>query len=133
MAKIKCPSFKKTVAMICPMCQSNMTPVNKNIGTCPKCHHTGVGVCPICRSQVTSGYCWIATAAYGSPMASELDVLRAFRDTRLETDPIGRGLVELYYRTAPPIADAISLSEKARALTRKGLNPIVRALKKRGY
>ena len=133
MGKITCPNCHKPVAMICPQCQANLTPVNKNIGTCPRCHFTGVGVCPTCRMQVQYSGCWIATAAYGTTMASELDVLRGFRDSELECNPVGRRITDLYYSSSPPIADVIARSGKMRAFVRKCLSPIIDALKRKGY
>lgn len=65
------------------------------------------------------GWCFIATAAYGSPMAEEIEILRQFRDEYLLTNPLGRALVDLYYSISPPIADLIT--------EHPGLKPIVRA------
>lgn len=133
MAKIQCPNCHKPVAMICPQCQANMTPVNKNVGTCPRCHFTGVGVCPTCRMQVQYSGCFIATAAYGTPMFSELDVLRGFRDKELESNPVGRGMTTLYYSASPPIANIIARNRKMRILVRKCLGPVIHALRKKGF
>ncbi|MEM3823497.1 MAG: CFI-box-CTERM domain-containing protein [Candidatus Bathyarchaeia archaeon] len=133
MGKIVCRGCKRTVGMICPQCQANMTPVNKNIGTCPRCHYTGVGICPICRQPVEYSSCFIATAAFGTPFAEELYVLRGFRDSKLETNPVGRKITDLYYLTSPHIANIIARSQKMRALVRNCLKPLVNALKKRGY
>ena len=55
-----------------------------------------------------AGGCFIATAAYGTETAEQLDVLRAFRDRVLLKDPLGSRFVALYYRTSPPVADFIS-------------------------
>ncbi|MBN1762634.1 MAG: hypothetical protein JW878_06130 [Methanomicrobia archaeon] len=62
--------------------------------------------------------CFIATAAYDSPVDEHLEVLRAFRDTVLLTNPVGRFIVGTYYTTSPPIADAVAESDNLRAATR---------------
>ncbi len=72
--------------------------------------------------------CFIATAAYGSPMEEEVVTLREFRDEHLLTNPAGRAFVKTYYATSPPIADMIRESESARAAVRIILTPIVSAV-----
>lgn len=69
--------------------------------------------------------CFIATAAYGTPLAEEIDVLRQFRDEYLLTNPAGELLVSLYYTASPPLADLISKHEGLRAVTRMALEPII--------
>ncbi len=74
--------------------------------------------------------CFIATAAYGSETANELDTLRAFRDkVLLQSDP-GKWFVDTYYSISPPLAEFIAEHEVVRTLVREGfLNPIVNLLK----
>jgi len=75
-----------------------------------------------------SGYlgCFIATAAYGTPTAEQIDVLREFRDVVLLESTVGSQFVVLYYRLSPPIADFIARSDLLRTLVRELLvDPIV--------
>jgi hypothetical protein len=74
--------------------------------------------------------CFIATAAYGTPLHENIDVLRDFRDEYLMTNQIGRASTELYYSTSPPIADLIRDNEGLRTIVRKGLvEPLVYILR----
>ena len=65
------------------------------------------------------GPCFIATAAYGTSTAEEIDVLRAFRDSVLLESTVGSQLVELYYQTSPPVADFISENGLLRTIVRE--------------
>jgi len=70
--------------------------------------------------------CWIATAAYGSPLAPELNALRAYRDQVVLTTPFGQQLVSRYYHFSPPVARIITEHENLRRIVRWLLQPLVR-------
>jgi len=75
------------------------------------------------------GWCFIATAAYGTDTAEEIDVLREFRDEVLLPNGLGVKFVSFYYRTSPPIANFISQHEILRTVVRAGfVDPIVKIL-----
>jgi polyhydroxybutyrate depolymerase len=73
-----------------------------------------------------SGGCFIATAAYGTPTAEQLDVLREFRDVVLLKSTLGSRLVGIYYQVSPPIAEFISRHDVVRTVVRELLiDPVV--------
>ncbi len=74
---------------------------------------------------VSGNLCFIATAAYGSPMAEEIQALREFRDAYLVTNPVGKALVDLYYGVSPPMADFINEHPGLKPIVRTGLVPAV--------
>ena len=77
----------------------------------------------------TPGGCFIATAAYGTDTAGELDMLREFRDAVLLPNSLGAEFVSLYYKTSPPLANFISQQEILRTAVRVGfIDPIVKIL-----
>ena len=62
--------------------------------------------------------CFIATAAYGSETAEQLDTLRGFRDRVLLQSELGNQFVNTYYALSPPLADYIRDKDVLRALVR---------------
>jgi len=79
--------------------------------------------------EVDRALCFIATAAYGTPDAEEIDILREFRDVVMRPNRLGAELVSLYYKASPPVAEFISQNEALRAAVRVGLiDPIVAIL-----
>jgi len=77
------------------------------------------------EEEPSDGGCFIATAAYGTPMAEEIEILREFRDEYLLTNPVGRALVALYYRVSPPMAEFIAEHPSLKPIVRTGLVPAV--------
>jgi len=76
-----------------------------------------------------TGYCFIATAAYGTETASQLNILRNFRHQVLLKNTLGSRFVETYYKLSPPIADFIANNDFLRAVVREVLlDPVVHLL-----
>lgn len=69
--------------------------------------------------------CFIATAAYGTPFAKELDTLRDFRDQILQQTSLGRSFIHFYYAKSPYYARMILNSPVARSTVRAALVPVV--------
>jgi len=69
--------------------------------------------------------CFIATAAYGTTMADEVQILRDFRDEYLIANPLGQVFTNLYYRISPPIAEFITDHPSLKSIVRGGLMPAV--------
>jgi len=69
--------------------------------------------------------CFIATAAYDSPLHPHVGILRDFRDTYLLPNRLGRTLVNLYYKYSPSVAELITKNIALRIMVRINLLPFV--------
>ncbi|HEX4354396.1 MAG TPA: CFI-box-CTERM domain-containing protein, partial [Polyangiales bacterium] len=78
-------------------------------------------------ATVSPSPCFVATAAYGTPMAAEITALRRFRDRHLANNVLGRLFVHAYGIVGPKLADFIRGSEALRAVSRALLAPAVAA------
>lgn len=83
------------------------------------------GTDPLVPESGGGGGCFIATAAYGTPLAQEIDVLRRMRDAHLLDNAAGAAFVDTYYRLSPPIARRVASSPQAKAVVRAVLNPVL--------
>lgn len=61
--------------------------------------------------------CFLATAAFGSALAPEVQFLRFYRDQVLSSNRIGKHIVDTYNHMSPPIANLIATSVLARSIT----------------
>jgi hypothetical protein len=77
------------------------------------------------RTFSTVSPCFIATAAYGSPLASEVSVLRRWRDRYLASHAPGRMLIAAYYRVGPVFASVVREHAWLRSLARGMIWPVV--------
>ncbi|MCP3880977.1 MAG: isopeptide-forming domain-containing fimbrial protein [Sulfitobacter sp.] len=89
---------------------------------------SGLGTAPaggVVASGGGGGGCFIATAAYGSPLEPRVEILRQFRDGFMLNNAIGRAFVDFYYKYSPPMADVIAERDTLRILVRLILLPVV--------
>ena len=77
------------------------------------------------RTFQTVTPCFVATAAYGTPLADEIAALRRFRDRHLESNSLGRLFVAAYGDVGPKLANVIRENETLRAISRFLLTPAV--------
>jgi len=109
---VMCPSYSL-------MCRIETTPTGTlDTGTNTNSDDPGV-------DDGGSSGCFIATAAFGSPMHPKVYSLRLFRDAYLLTNWLGRVFVSTYYQLSPPVADVIAQHEWMRTAVRMLLYPVV--------
>lgn len=94
-----------------------------------ECHNTGpLSVVSFRTPDRTVGEvdaCFIATAAYGSVLAGDVEMLRHFRDAVLRRTVLGELAIEAYYTFGPPVAGVVGESDLLRWTARTVLTPIV--------
>ena len=90
---------------------------------------------PVATPQESSeegGGCLIATAAYGSELAPQVQMLREIRDNQLMNTESGSafmsGFNELYYSFSPTIADMERESPMFKEIVKAGLTPMLSTL-----
>lgn len=84
-------------------------------------------------AKIVDFRCFVATAAYGTPLHEDLAIFRQFRDETLLRNQLGQRLVQLYYRLSPQLAAFIAQHDSVRDLTRGGLSLLAELLRQRGY
>jgi hypothetical protein len=93
------------------------------------CHNNGdISIIKVTTGPRLGGYvdaCFVATAAYGSRMAGDVEMLRRFRDTLLRGSVLGELAIETYYTFGPPVAGVVGESDLLRAFARDVIAPIV--------
>lgn len=80
---------------------------------------------PAFSSGDDGGYCFIATAAFGSPLAGQVEILRQFRDRYLLTNSLGKKFVSWYYNNGPVAANFIKDKPLAKVAVQMALYPLI--------
>ena len=120
---------------------------NEHYFYCPRCKieysiDYADRFCSVCRSfllhesrevitpvSMTRQGCFIVTAAYGSPLAIELNVFRNFRDSFIMRNIIGKKFAYMYYLYSPPLSKVIASSSRRRFVVRILLNKLLKIIK----
>jgi hypothetical protein len=101
------------------------------------CRNAGeLAVVKITTADRVSGQvdaCFVATAAYGTMMANDVELLRHVRDALLETSVLGELAVETYYTFGPAVAGLVGESDVLRRTARAALAPVIRWVKPMSY
>jgi hypothetical protein len=101
------------------------------------CHNAGdLAITHVITTARTSGSvdaCFVATAAYGSLLANDVEMLRRTRDMFLRTNALGELGVEAYYTFGPLVSAPVGESELLRATAREVLAPIVARVRTLAY
>jgi len=87
---------------------------------------------PTNQTEEEGGGCLIATAAYGSEMAPQVQMLREIRDNQLMNTESGSAFMgafnELYYTFSPAIADMERENPMFKEVVKAGLTPMLSSL-----
>ncbi|HOK88913.1 MAG TPA: hypothetical protein PK379_02695 [Candidatus Hydrogenedentes bacterium] len=84
-----------------------------------------LGIVRLAEARRLDDPCFIATAAWGTPLAREVNMLRHWRDKYLLTSVAGVAFVDIYYRLSPAIAEQVARSPWLAFLTRLMLFPVL--------
>ncbi|QDI88707.1 hypothetical protein Nisw_03790 [Candidatus Nitrosopumilus sp. SW] len=90
------------------------------------------GKCTVIPSKSKGGGCLIATAAYGSEMAPQVQFLREIRDNQLMNTSSGTsfmtGFNQVYYSFSPYIADMQRENPMFKEMVKIGITPLLSSL-----
>lgn len=87
---------------------------------------------PLVLEKSSSSGCFIATAAYSTPIHPDLDTFRTFRDEKLLTHWIGNKLVEMYYQLSPSVAEYINQKPRIKRFVRQQLESLATWMRNQG-
>lgn len=85
------------------------------------------------KPKSSSGWCYVATAVYGSYDCPEVWTLRRFRDDTLAETWHGRAFVKTYYAISPTLVKWFGHTEWFKKMWRGTLDRMVKNLQNRGF
>lgn len=72
--------------------------------------------------------CFIATAAFEDPFATEVQILRFYRDHKLRKTSAGRSFIRIYYRYSPYLARVLDILPVLKAPVRTLLRMLIKCV-----
>ena len=119
-----------------PISEPVVEPVVEQVVNCGPGTESVNGVCQVVQTTTQEseegGGCLIATAAYGSEMSPQVQLLREIRDNQLMNTESGTafmsGFNELYYSFSPTIADMEREHPMFKEIVKVGLTPMLSSL-----
>ena len=72
--------------------------------------------------------CFVATAAFGTKWADEIDVLRDWRDESLQYHKLGRTFIKFYYQVGPYLAKLVEKSSLLKKTTKKIIYTLIKRI-----
>jgi hypothetical protein len=102
---------------------------SKNIGLFALASKDKITVTNSDSGESSGGGCFIATAAYGSYLQKDVQLLRIFRDKYLLTNEFGKSFVDSYYNYSPSIANYIAQHDYLRTVVRWVLTGVISIIK----
>jgi len=106
--------------------------IEPEIGICGPGTDLIDGKCEVINQPKEGGGCLIATAAYGSEMAPQVQVLREIRDNKVMSTELGAsfmtGFNQFYYSFSPVIADYERENPLFKEAVKIGLTPMLSSL-----
>lgn len=80
-------------------------------------------------SSSNNSDCFVATAAFGTPLQYEIQLLRDYRDNKLRYTGSGRKFISTYYKVGPTVANFIRKYPVFQAPVRGMVKMIIRFMK----
>jgi hypothetical protein len=93
-----------------------------------QCRHPEIIKAFIAKATKERPRCFIATSAFESAQATEVQTLRYLRDTKLKSTWLGRNFVFLYYKISPHIACALDRHAYLKTPTRVALRLLIKCV-----
>ncbi|PVX50114.1 double zinc ribbon protein [Balneicella halophila] len=106
--------------------EKTFSDIKVKLFACPSCKNLAPQdgkICPHCKTSINYSKegCFIATACFGDYNASEVIILRKYRDEILNQSTIGKLFIKSYYAVSPPIAKVVSKSDLLKNKIRNNL------------